>query len=413
VGRSGLESTMESLLRGELGYKLRSIGPDGRERYVFAEKPVVHGKDVYLTLDMKIQEAAERALGDRSGAIVAVDPLTGELLAVASSPGFDPNLFSFGLSQVEWNLLRNDTRQPLFNKALNGIYPPGSTFKLVTAAAALDSGTVTPETIFEDNGTLMVRGNIIRNFRSESFGEHTFADAVISSINTTFAKVGLELGHDTLTEYAKRFGFEGAPKMELPVNKSSVGDLKVSQTELAWASVGQARVVSTPLQMARVMAVIANEGKALDPSLIYKIVHKTPDGMMGEETYRESGQPIQVLKPETAGVLFSLLGKVVEEGTGKPVTIPGFDVAGKTGTAEIAMGSDVAHAWFVGAAPMDDPKIAFAVFVERGGVGGSVAGPVAKNFLIDVFNIDLSETIVNATSATTSLKSFWERVVGE
>ncbi len=412
VGRSGLESTFEGPLRGEPGYKLRSIGVDGKESKVFAERPVVHGKDIYLTLDMKIQCAAERALGDNNGAIVAIDPVTGELLAITSRPGFDPNLFSFGLSSAEWASLRDDERQPLFNRALNGIYPPGSTFKLITAAAALDCGVVNKDTIFDDDGTFSVRGNIVRNFRSEVFGEHSFSDAVIKSINTTFAKVGLDLGAANFVDYATKFGFDEASKIELPVTISSVGDPRVSQVELVWASVGQGRVVSTPLQMASVIGTIANKGTRIEPSLIYKVVEKYPDGTPFKETRFEVKEGVSVIKSEAAEELIELLTRVVQEGTGRSVEIPGFPIAGKTGTAEIARGSDIAHAWFVGFVPVEDPRFAFATFVERGGVGGAVAGPIAKAFIIDVFDIDLSATIQETAPEKISVTSFWEKITG-
>lgn len=384
AGRTGIEQAFEEQLRGQPGYTL--VVP-GEEERVLLEKAPVRGDDIYLSLDITVQRAAWEALGDREGAFIVIDPGTGDLLALVNRPSFDPNRFSLGITTREWEELRNDPRQPMFNRALQGLYPPGSVFKVVTAAAALNSGIVSSDTEFTDSGTYRVRGNLVRNYRDEVFQEHLFADAVTHSINTTFAKIGIKLGADRLREYALRFGLEEEEEFPLPVKTSKLGSLD-SPVNLAWTAVGQARVVVTPLQMAEVIATIAGGGELKQPQLIYKRLTYNAGGEVVAEEYTEPEVKRKVIRSEKAEELTRLLIKVVEEGTGKQARIPGFKLAGKTGTAEIASDTEVTHAWFIGFTPASDPAFAFAIFLEEGGVGGEAAAPVARTFLKEIFEME-------------------------
>lgn len=390
AGRSGLEQVLETQLRGEPGYTLK-INVDGEDAadagMVIYERPSIKGDDIYLTLDLDIQKAAKEALQQKRGAIVALTPETGEVLAVVSNPSYNPNKFSLGLTQAEWNQLQNSPGQPLYNRALKGLYPPGSTFKIITAAAALDTGTVSLETEFEDDGNYHVRGNIVRNYQREVFDTHTFKEALIHSINTTLAKTGVELGADNIKKYASRFGFGEKVEIPLTVNASSIGHPETSSVNLAWTAIGQAEVVVTPLQLAWTTAAIAAGGNRADPYMMARRINYT---MIGKEMYEaEIEAPQQIIKEETAARLQEALIDVVREGTGHKAQLPGITLAGKTGTAEIG-GSDSTHAWFTGFLPAEKPEIAFAVFIENGGVGGEDAAPVAREFLMNVYG--LSET---------------------
>ncbi len=371
VGKAGLEKSQNEILVGIPGNELAIVTPEGKKVKVLAKREAKSGKNIYLTLDVSLQKVCEETLDDRSGAVVAMDPGTGEILALASGPTFNPNAFILGMPVDEWAELRDDPRQPMINRALSR-YPPGSSFKIVTSAAALDTGKVTPETEFEDEGVWKISGNTVTNYQNKRFEKHSFSQALANSINTTFAKLGVKLGAKTLVAYAKRFGFQRDVPFPLPVAQSKVGDAsEMDQVDMAWTAVGQAKVITTPLQMALVAATIANKGTMMMPILI----NKQGSRAISPEEW------VEVVSYQTSKTLTALLNKVVKEGTGVAAQIAGVEVAGKTGTAEISKGSEETHAWFVGFAPVNEPEIAVAILVEKGGVGGEVAAPIAKRVI--------------------------------
>ncbi|MFW6390037.1 MAG: penicillin-binding transpeptidase domain-containing protein [Halanaerobiales bacterium] len=385
VGQNGIEKSLEFALRGKPGYKLY-LEKSNADNILILNKPVRRGEDIYLTLDMKHQRAAWEALGDKKGSIVVLNPESGAVLALVSYPGFNPNLFSLGISSKEWNEIKDNKDMPIYNRALQGTYSPGSTFKIITASAALDDDIMTTETDFLDKRKITVNGNFINNYQSVVFEEHKLKDALINSINTTMARVGLKLGKDRLIKYAERYGFNKKNKFIVPVKKSSIGNIH-TDIELAWSAVGQAQVVVTPMQMAKVIAVVAADGKNITPYIISKKISFKKDGVVKNikiphdtGAYADS----QVIKRETAQQLKNILIKVVEDGTGEKADIPGITVAGKTGTAEVN-NKDNSHAWFISFAPADKPEIAAAVFCENGGVGGNVSAPITRNFLEAIF----------------------------
>lgn len=348
VGGSGLEKGLQEELAGRPTTTLELINNKGRVVETLGRRRGEPGRSVKTTLDVEIQRAAKAAYGGTTGGAVVMDPATGDLMAIVSSSEIDPNGYV------------GTTITP-FNRALLGTYPPGSSMKVVTAAAALDTGVVTPQTRLR--GPAEYQG--VRNFESGEFGQLSFASAVQFSVNTAFAQVALKLGAKRLSEYAERFGFNSVPEMPLEARESSFPP-PAGAGDLMWASIGQAQVLASPLQMATVAATIANDGERMEPR-ITKLQEP-----VGE----------QVVSKETADTLTKLMVNVVVGGTGQAARLAGIDVAGKTGTAEVDVGGERKnHAWFISFAPADDPSVAIAVVSEYGGIGGQVAAPLARQIL--------------------------------
>ncbi|MBW3595348.1 MAG: hypothetical protein KY391_07190 [Actinobacteria bacterium] len=358
VGGSGLEEGLQDVLAGRPQTTLQVIDNRGKVLDTLGRRKGKRGQNVKTTLDLEIQRASENAYGGTTGGAVVMDPQTGDLLAIVSSSPFNPN----GYVGVDVSP---------FNRAIEGRYPPGSAMKVVTAAAALDTGTVTPKT--QLSGPAEYQG--VRNFESGEFGTLSFASAVQFSVNTAFAQVALKLGSDKLTRYAELFGFNRIPDMPLAAAEPSFPPLN-GAGDLMWASIGQAQVLATPLQMASVAGTIANDGERMEPRIT----------KLDEPT----GQ--QVVDKKTARTLTELMVNVVVGGTGQAARLSGIDVAGKTGTAEVDVdGERKNHAWFICFAPADDPDVAIAVVSEYGGVGGQVAAPLARQILANTILIIQSD----------------------
>lgn len=342
------------------------------------------GNDVVTNLDPEAQRIAMGALEAAGfGAVVAIEPDTGRVRVLASNPPYDPNRIPFDLDE-----LNNDPTSPLLNRATQGQYPPGSTFKVVTAAAALDSGAITPETTLDAPGTLDVQGQPLSNDYNESFSGIALDTALTNSVNTWFAQVGEEVGSETLFDYMDRFGFGSAPAIDLPddqVYRSGVfegGDLlgRGDPVDVARVAIGQERLAVTPLQMAEVAAAVANGGVLMKPRIWSRVVD--PDGRVVDRL--DPSRYNDPIDEETAAALTTAMEGVVSEGTGTNAAIPGVPVAGKTGTAETPFndacgGADVNQAWFIGFAPADDPEIAIAATVEcTTAFGGDIAAPIFR-----------------------------------
>lgn len=358
IGGSGLEEGLQETLAGRPGTTLQVVSKKGKVLEELGRRKGKPGRNVKTTLDIEIQRASENAYGATTGGAVVMDPKTGDLLAIVSSSSFDPN------SYVGVNV------SP-FNRALEGRYPPGSAMKVVTAAAALDTGTVTPNT--QLSGPAEYQG--VRNFESGEFGTLSFASAVQFSVNTAFAQVALDLGIEKLVRYAELFGFNRVPEMPLAAAEPSFPD-PTGAGDLMWASIGQAQVLATPLQMATVAATIANGGTRMEP----RITKLEPP--VGE----------RVVTKKTATTMTELMIDVVVGGTGQGARLAGIDVAGKTGTAEVDVnGKRKNHAWFICFAPAGDPSVAVAVVSEYGGVGGEVAAPLARQILANTMLIIQSD----------------------
>lgn len=326
------------------------------------------GDDLFTTIDPEIQKAAADALGGRRGAVVVLDSRTGEILASVSEPGFNPNEM-----ENRWEGLIKDPESPLLNRAVQGLYPPGSAFKVLIAAAGIDSGLVTPETSYDCKGVRAVGKDEIRDFNNAVHGPLTLAQALVVSCNYTFSGLGLQLGKDRFFRYANRFRL-GDPLavLGIPFNTGRLpAKLGLPADYLAEIGIGQGNLLVTPLEMALVAGTVANGGTMMEPYLVKEV--RTASGRVVESfPPRRRARPIS---SSTSLALREMMEAVVREGTGRGAQVAGVRVAGKTGTADNPHGRP--HAWFIGFAPADAPRVALAVVVENAGTGGGVAAPIA------------------------------------
>jgi peptidoglycan glycosyltransferase len=333
------------------------------------------GEDLHTNLDMNAQKVALQALAGRKGSVVAIEPSTGRVRVMASEPGFDPNRITAkgGIGGAASTL----------NRATQGKYPPGSTFKVVTAAAALDSGRYKPDSFISGKSPKVISGVPLSNFGGENFGAISLTDALTHSVNTVFGEVGEKLGRSTMLKYMRRFGFQRTPPLDYPNKQMLASGVFPAKScgrgvDFGRVAIGQeCHLYVTPLQMAEVAATVANGGVRMKPRFVDRIVAK--DGRV-KKTFRPS-PAATVMSQGAAAQLGQMMQHVVEEGTGTAARLQGVSVAGKTGTAEIP-GTTDNQVWFIGYAPADKPKMAVAVTIERTqGEGGTVAAPVAKQVL--------------------------------
>ena len=338
------------------------------------------GDDVHTTLDPRAQRAAIAALGGQRGSIVALDPRTGAIKVMASIPNYDPNAVP-----GHYSALNRDPSSPLFNRATQARYPPGSTFKVVTAAAALDSGKYTPNSFINGPGVKVIGGVPLHNDFNQDFGTISLTTALTHSVNTVFGQVGEALGKDTLLKYMRRFGFGSRLGLDYPSEQITPSGVFSGQRllgpsdaiDIGRVAIGQERLQVTPLQMAMVAAAVANGGKLMQPRLVDRVT--TPDG--GLRSRNRPTVRATVMSRRAASELGAMMSQVVKEGTGTAAALQGIEVAGKTGTAEVDNGASN-QAWFIAFAPVRDPRVAIAATVERtSGQGGIVAAPIAKRVM--------------------------------
>ncbi len=384
--RAGLERSMNDYLTASNSHLNTVL----RRTLDTLSAKTVTGNNLVLTLDSTAQQAAIDGLGSNCGAAVAIEPATGRVLAMASSPGYDPNLVErhFGTIERRAQGANCAPPAPLVNRATDGLYTPGSTFKVVTAAAALDTGAYTPDSTFDDPGYCIEYGKKVSNFADQSgpevFGRVNFVTALEHSINAVFCEIGKKIGPLTILDYARRFGFYEEPPLETPSSERVPSGLydhghlfrprdpnKVDPGRLAF---GQERMQVTPLQMAMVAAGIANGGVVMRPYVVERIAE--PGG--GTVSRTKPHVLSRAISTTTAEQLTSMMEAVVRSGTGTAAQISGVPVAGKTGTAETGA-SGVNTTSFIAFAPADAPKVAVAVFLEnQHSVGGLTAAPIAK-----------------------------------
>jgi peptidoglycan glycosyltransferase len=396
-------SSADDLVAHEIGYSYTNLGRAGLERSrndelvgrdngitslldeVMGRQP--EGNDVVTTLDLAAQRVALQQLNGRKGSVVAIEPSTGRVKVMASVPGFDANDLRDAKTFARLN---RQTDSPLFNRSTQAGYPPGSTFKVVTAAAALDTGKYTPDSIINGKSPQTISGVPLQNDAGESFGDITLTTALTHSVNTVFAQIGEDLGKATMAKYMKRFGFYDKPPLDYPTDQmraSGEYDLKSGRLlnplspriDVGRMAIGQDKLQVTPLQMAEVAATVANGGVRVAPRLTRRIVD--PDGRVVDQI--EPERVSRVMSAKSARELGEMMQNVVREGTGTAAALQGIDVAGKTGTAEKDPSRNLVQPWFIAYAPANDPKIAIAVTIEDsiGGFGGTVAAPVAKAVL--------------------------------
>lgn len=385
-GTSNLERRYNSQLSGQIG------GWTAFQRHLL-HRPI-EGNHLHLTLNLGLQQEAAAALGNRPGAIVAVNPRTGAVLAMVANPHANPALLALDPAAPDenaeasrivraWREMTSDRGNPLLLRATQGLYTPGSIYKTITAAAVLDTGMAAPETLYEDRGELRVDSHVIRepNRPNPPKNQYSLIEAYRYSLNVVFAQIALQLGPDRLREYNGRFGFDTEIPFDLPIATSQTANSAAylsRRTGLADTGYGQGELLVTPLHMAMVAASIANDGRMMQPYLVARVA--APDGRIVQQwrpaIWREP------INEATARNMRRLMVSAVEEGPNPgagSVRIPGILIGGKTGTAEI--GSNTTHAWFIAYGPDPDPQIALAVVVEEGGGGGRVAAPIARRVL--------------------------------
>ena len=379
IGRAGLERSQNDALAGE-DDELTSIVDDlsGKRRV---------GDNVITNLDPQAQQIALNALGGRRGSVVAIEPATGKVRVMASAPGYDPN--SLRDSKV-FQRLNRENNSPLFNRATQAGYVPGSTMKVVTAAAALDSGKFTPESTVIGKSPINVSGVPLKNFSDAQFGAITLTTALTNSVNTVWAQVAEQLGDGTYADYMERFGFGSDPPLDYPegqltpsgvfdVDANTFIDVDSGRVDIGRVAIGQERLRVTPLQMATVAATVANGGMRMQPHLTSRVVDA--DGRTVKRIAPEEAE--RVISEKSAAQLTQMMANVVREGTGTAAALSGIEVAGKTGTAELNIPQRLNQPWFIGFAPRSQPKVAIAVTLENlvGAQGGTDAAPIAKQVL--------------------------------
>ncbi|HAK87574.1 MAG TPA: penicillin-binding protein 2 [Nitrospiraceae bacterium] len=384
IGQWGVEALHDAQLRGIPGERIIEVDALGRELRLIQERPSVKGNDVSLSIDINIQKAVEDSFRSKAGALVALKPDTGEILAFESLPSFDPNTFSRGIVYEDWKALMDDKKKPMLNRAVQSQYPPGSTFKIITAIAALEEGVIHSETKVICTGGINFGKWTFGCWKKGGHGSVDFHKGIVESCDVYFYELGKRLGMDRIYKYADAFGLGRETGIDLVPVKERQGlipntEWKKEKKRIPWylgdtfiSAIGQGYVTTTPIQMAVMMSTFANGGTVYKPTLI-KGEHR-PVGAIK-------------LKPDTIEMIKDALSGVINEsnGTAQGARSSLTVIGGKTGTAQVVGKKKGAvaerfmdHAWFVAFAPVDKPEIALSVFVEHGGGGGAVAAPIAK-----------------------------------
>lgn len=403
IGQAGAEKRFENALRGSKGLKRLEVDAAGREISHLGDIPPKAGGDLRLTLDFDAQAAAERAFTGKMGAAIAIDPQTGETLAFVSKPSFDPNNFSYGINAAEWKRLMEDEFHPLQNRTIQGQYPPGSTYKVLMAAAALQEGVITPATVFFCPGHFTYGNKTYRCWKKEGHGSVNVHTALVQSCDVFFYNVGLKLGINKAAAYVNGFGLGEKSGIDpvtekqglIPTTgwKERARNEKWILGETVSCSIGQGYVLVTPVQMARMIAAVANGGKLVTPSIVKEDAARAAE--------KAKAVPVS---PQNLEIVKAALRGVVNEphGTAGSLRTSPFAYAGKTGTAQVLKMKQGEytksenlefkyrdHAWFVAFGPFENPKIAVAVIAEHAGHGGEAAAPIARA-IMDAY---LSKTV--------------------
>ena len=392
VGQAGLESRYNKDLMGHDGYRRVIVNSHGLEVQEADRQAPEDGPSLTLSIDASLQAAMEKAFAGRAGSGVALDPRTGEILAMTSTPAYDPNEFTTGIDAAAWASLATDPETPLMNRVIQGTYSPGSTFKIIASTAALEEGVITPSTTFYCPGYLAVYNTVFHCSNPHGHGVMDLRRAIANSCNVYFYQVGIRLEIARLAKWAKLMGLGAPTGVDLPhevtgLMPSPEWKMRVFKTpwyagETVSVAIGQGQVSATPLQMARVAAVVANGGRLVRPHLVRGAEDSLPLG----------------IHPETIAAVKEGMRAVVAEGTGWRARLSTVDVCGKTGSAQVVAKARLEkspnateflpHGWFLAFAPADDPRIVLAVIVEHGRSGGESAAPVARQILAHYFGVD-------------------------
>ncbi|KOA19606.1 penicillin-binding protein A [Clostridium homopropionicum DSM 5847] len=368
-GMTGIEKQYDSILIGsdtmDIGKFLNSI----------TEKEEKVGYNLRTSLDYNIQMKAFEILGNNKGSVVVLNPQSGEILAMVSKPSFDPNNL-----EKNWKNINNDKDIPLYNRAILGLYPPGSTFKIVTAVSALENIKGVTTRIFDDEGVLVFnQKEALKNFNGTVYGNIDLKKAFYKSSNVVFGTLGMELGNEALKGTAEKFYFN--KELESTDFTSKVSRFptlnKNEKGNMAQCGIGQGEVLASPLEMAMVAAAIANDGHMMKPYLVKDVLNEKGDSIKKIKTQELS----QVTSSENAKLIKEYMALTVSEGTGGNAALDSVSVCGKTGTADTGRASEAPHSWFVGFAPKENPQIAIAVIVENGGVGGGTAAEISREVI--------------------------------
>lgn len=388
LGQTGLESFCDEKLRGVDGGKEVRIDAGGREFGVLRDVPPQAGQNLVLTLDAGLQAVAEDAMGQEAGAVVALDPRNGEVLAMVSKPDYPASAFSGRVDPAVWQSLLSDERHPMNNRAVQGLYPPGSVFKIVAALAALQEGAITAQTHFTCNGIFWISTWPYRCWKEIGHGSIALQQAIIESCDIFFYQVGLKLKVDALARWTRKFGFGAKTGIDLPDEQAGVVPdpaWKQAKEGLPWfpgntvmMTIGQGYLQATILQLACAASAVANGGFLVHPHLLKSVTSEEGDVVETEPILK----PVDLgLNPDNVSLVQKGMEGAVESprGTASRARVAGLSVAGKTGTAQNSQGED--HAVFVCFAPVESPQVAIAILVEHGGEGGLSAAPIAKRML--------------------------------
>ncbi|MBW2334268.1 MAG: penicillin-binding protein 2 [Deltaproteobacteria bacterium] len=404
VGKFGVEKKWQRYLNGIRGGQQVEVDASGRRLRVLYQKAAEPGFNTYLTIDKDLQMLAERSLKNGVGAIVAMNPMSGEVLTMASSPSFNPNDFAKGMDEKGWKQLISNLRFPLQNRVISGQYPPGSLFKIVVAIAGLEEGVIDPDEKIFCGGSYSFRGRLYRDWKKGGHGYINLHRALVESCDVYFYTMGQKIGIDTIATYAKRLGFGSKTHLQLGDEKEGLipnRAWKLRRWHVPWqegetlsVSVGQSFVLLTPIQIARFVSALFNGGVLFKPQVTKWIEKENKERNF---KFKPNSLRRWSIKKENMELIKKALVGVVNEphGTGKRAKLEQIRVAGKTGTAqvialpeerELAREKDVPykfrdHAWFVAVAPAENPAIALAILMEHSGTGGSVAAPIAKKML--------------------------------
>jgi penicillin-binding protein 2 len=392
IGFTGLEKFYEDELRGQKGTRFEMVTPLGKDAGKYdngkSDIPSVKGDDLYLSIDAGLQQLAEQLLRKtgHSGAVVAIDPSTGGVLALASAPDYDLDIFNGSTDRKAWNEIITSPQKPLLNRTVQDVYPPGSTYKMVLAIAALEEKKMDPEKKILDNGVFIYGHRRFLSNEGRGHGVVNMREAITVSSNVYFYNLIFNVGFEDWTKYGAMFGFGTKTGIDLPGEQPGLlpstayynkhyGENKWTKGYLVSLAIGQGELGTTPVQLASYAAAIANKGTLFQPH----IVNGYRDSATGEYFQYDYDKHQLPVSAATFNLIHDGMIGVVERGTGTLAKVPGVTIAGKTGTAQNPHGKD--HAWFIAFAPVEHPKIAMAILVENAGFGGAISAPIARELI--------------------------------
>jgi penicillin-binding protein 2 len=392
IGKAGLEKYYDDILRGEKGGKEVEVDALGQEIAILLYQKPVPGEDLVLTIDKDLQLYGENLLFGKKGSIIVSNSNSGEILALVNRPSFNPNIFANGISSSNWKRLSSDADYPLTNRSVQGVYPPGSIFKVVTAIAALEEGITDRKRKIYCSGSLELAGQVFTCWKETGHGSLSIVDAIAHSCNIYFYTLGKDLGIERFDKYMQKLGLGEKTGIDLPAEAVGIipsAQWKEREVKEIWfpgdtinLSIGQGYLLLTPLRVHNLITTIATEGEIYNLHLVKKII--SVDGKNVKEIKPEIYKKVD-FSPDTFKIVKEGLRQTILKGTGWRANIKELAVAGKTGTAQNPQGET--HAWFIGFAPYENPEVCITVFIENGGEGGEAAAPIARAMLEKYFNI--------------------------